>query len=455
MCKGKLPFHAPSELVDAFLEGNVVLFVGAGVSTEAPRLLHYTLQEHISYLIGNKDSNRPFPDIMQDYCDGPHGRTALLQQIRDRIDYIYSHRDLYQDATRFHRQLATFFPIDTIVTTNWDTYFEDECGATAFVNDEDLAFWDIPKRKVLKLHGTIANFGSMIATRVDYKKCTRKLRSGLLGARLKSLLATRAIVFIGYSLRDDDFLQIFRTTRKQLAQFNRQAYFVSPHLSKQDRTRLRAIKMHLIETDGEFFITQLKQHAQSQMCINSDDIYEDTDTLLSEVIDAHLWIHDTFNIRKYPQILISSWYQDGLMDVLHRVLRQRRTGEYSNLRRVIGSASGYFEAAKLYARDRSFADAAYCQGYATGLLFVSQRPPNRIFPPLFFHFSEFGTSSKTAYKRALSKLPALHKRAQQFVTKTIAKAPPHEDVVFHHRAQLNLGRYFDFHEDGTMSPRRR
>lgn len=437
-----IPFHVPSELVDSFVEGKVLLFVGAGVSTEAPKLLHNTLYEHISYLIGNKDLTRPFPDVMEEYCKGPERKSALVQQIRDRIDYIYSHLDLYQDATRFHQELSTFFPIDTIATTNWDTYFEDECGATAFVEDKDIALWNVAKRKVLKIHGTIASFGSIVATRTDYDKCGRRLQTGILGAQLKSLLATRYAVFIGYSLRDDDFLQVFNATRKHLADFHRESYFISPKVSDDDHKRLKHLNLTLIQTDGTFFIAQLKKHAQSIKSINTDDVYDDVDLLLSKVVDAHLWLHDTFRVRSYPQIMICSWYQDGLIDALRRILRLRRTGEYSDLHRVFTTAKTYYVAAGYYRRDNFISDAAYCEGYAAGMLFAFQKSP-RLEPPIFFHFGDFTTSGKSIYKRFVSRLPALHKRAHNYALNVISKAPPHEDIVMHHRAQLNLGRYFD------------
>lgn len=243
-------------------------------------------------------------------------------------------------------------------------------------------------------------------------------------------------------MRDDDFLQVFTATRKHLADFHRQSFFVAPTISEDDRERLKRLNLSLIQTDGEFFIAQLKQHAQSRECINTDDLYDDVDELLSEVVEAHLWLHDTFRVRSYPQIMISSWYQDGLMDSLRRILRLKRTGEYSNRHKVFSTSQTYYVAAERYRRDGLFSDAAYCEGYANGLQFSFQRS-SRSKPPIFFHFGGFATSGYSVYKRAVSRLSSLNKRAHKYVLGIISRAPPHEDVVFHHRAQLNLGRYFD------------
>jgi hypothetical protein len=442
ICRGQIQFEAPSELVDAFIDGRVALFAGAGISSESPDVLRETFYETINFILGNKDQSRPFPDVMEDLCKTPGGRPALIERIQAHFQYIYSHREIYDRATRFHRQLATFFPIDTIITTNWDTYFEDECGATAFVGDKDIALWEVASRKVLKIHGTVANFGSIVATRTDYRKCARRLEKGVLGKFLTSLLAMRPVVFIGYSLRDEDFLQIYNATRKRLAEFHRQAYFVAPSITDVERTRLQAMGLRLIETDGEYFVAQLKEHAQSVRCICPDEMYDDVGELLSIVFDSNTWLRKTFKIKKHPQYLVSAWYLDGLQHALERILRLRKTGEYSDLHKLVATARSYYSFAKKFLRDRKFDDAAYSEGYADGMLFASLRPEEKLFPPLFFYFGGCRTSSRSVYKRAINKLPARYKRANSFL-KGIANKYEDADMVILHRAQLSLGRYLE------------
>lgn len=443
-CQRNKPFQVPSELADLFMAGKIVLFAGAGVSTEAPGITPDNFFETIGYITGNTDATRSFPDLMQDFCTTPAGKVGLISEIKKRFDYIFAHRSIYDDATRFHQELATFFPIDTIVTTNWDTYFEDECAATPFVEDKDISLWDVADRKVLKLHGTIANFGSIVATRQDYDQCTRRLKKGLLGAHLKSLLATRSVVFVGYSLRDDDFLQIYGAVRNHLKDFHRQAYFVTPILADSDRDRLQALNLHLIETDGQFFISELKKYAQSAQCICTDDMYSQIAAKLFEAHEAHTWLHDEFSAHKYPQILVSSWYQDGIQHSLERILRLRKTGQYSNLHRLIETGNSYEQYARKYLRDKNYADAAYCYGYAYGYRFASlvggKSLDKSSQPPLFFYFGFLGWS-KSAFRKSLSKLPTRHKAAFRYCKSIMNKYPRDAEVVLHHMAQLNLGKY--------------
>lgn len=441
-CRRKKTFQIPSELANLFVEGNIVLFAGAGVSTESRSVLRDSFYEVIEHNLNDNVSGRSFPDLMEAYCRSAEGRTGLIARIKDRFEYVFSHPELYQEATRFHRELATFFPIDTIVTTNWDTYFEDECAATPFVEDKDIALWNVAKRKVLKIHGTIANFGSIVATRADYDECSKRLSTGLVGAHLKSLLATRSTIFVGYSLRDDDFLQVYEAVRQHLAAFHRQAYFVSPEISPQDRQRLSGLNLHLIETDGQFFISELKRYAQESLCICRDDMYDGASVLLDEVSDSHDWLHEKFSLSKYPQILFCSWYQDGLMHALERIVRLRKSGLQSDLHKLQGSARSYDYFARRFQKDRQYGDAAYCFGYSAGYLFATQFAADGpvIPPPLFFYFG-FATRGKTLYQKQLSKIPELHKSAFRFACKIASKYPSDSNLVLHHDPRLNLSKY--------------
>jgi hypothetical protein len=439
LCKGEIKFQAPSELVDAFVSGKVALFVGAGVSTESPQITETsTFYERISYILGEASRDISFPDLMEKLCLSPAGRTGLIQEIQAHFDYIKSYPAIYSQATRFHKELATFYPIDTIITTNWDTYFENECGAIPFVNDTDIPLWEVAKRRVLKIHGTIANYGSIVATRTDYQLCGDRLNNGVLGKLLSSLLATRTVVFIGYSLRDEDFLQIYNATRTSLADFHRRAYFVSPNITEDDRLRLEQMNLHVIETDGTFFISKIKEHACSIRCIAKDQMYDSVAAMLEAVFEENNWLRSNFSIQRHPQYLISAWYLDGMQHALERILRLRETGTYSDLHRLQYSARNYFGFAKRYLRDQKFDDAAYCEGFANGMVFATLDPDGDLYPPVFFYFGGFATSSRTKYRRSISRIPSIYKRANKYLRKIADDLKGEdEDFVIVHRARLS------------------
>ncbi|WP_320820114.1 hypothetical protein, partial [Thalassolituus sp.] len=113
-----------------------------------------TLYQDVMQDLELKDSvDISFPDLMSRFCSTKvNGRQKLLEKIRNRFDYCLKFHELYRGATRFHRELAPFWMIQDIITTNWDDYFERECDAIPIVTPEDFAFYKIKQRKVFKIH---------------------------------------------------------------------------------------------------------------------------------------------------------------------------------------------------------------------------------------------------------------------------------------------------------------
>jgi len=171
ICKNKIDVQIPDELIEEILSGKVAFFTGAGISTESPSVLNINFYEEVAREINALDKNYSFPELMQEFCKKPNGRMKLLQMIRTRFRTVDSFPELQTMATTFHKELGTIFPIKNIVTTNWDTYFEDFAHATPFVLDSDLAFWEVAERRVLKIHGSIDNLSTVVATEDDYAEC--------------------------------------------------------------------------------------------------------------------------------------------------------------------------------------------------------------------------------------------------------------------------------------------
>ena len=169
LCRNDKEFAFPEHLLDKIASGEVVLFVGAGISTENKKHCQSTLYEEIHADL-KSPGNLSFPELMDAYCAQPDGRIKLLEKIKHRFDYFLSFDDFIRPMTRFHRAISPLYMIKDVITTNWDDFFERECRFDAFVYDSDLAFWDAAKRRLMKIHGSITNFGSIVATTSDYNQ---------------------------------------------------------------------------------------------------------------------------------------------------------------------------------------------------------------------------------------------------------------------------------------------
>jgi len=215
ICSLRRQFVLPREILDALAKKQLVIFAGSGVCTEGRLVFPRTLYEEMRGDLGIRDAI-DFPELMSEFCRR-YGRKALVQRIKHRLDYMKWFPEVYHRATRFHKELSTIPHVQDIVTTNWDDLFERECDATPIVSPEDFAaFSDVSDRRVFKIHGSITNIGSIVATREDYDKSYESLRTGTIGDALKVLLASKVVVFVGYSLQDEDFNRLYQTLNEEM-----------------------------------------------------------------------------------------------------------------------------------------------------------------------------------------------------------------------------------------------
>lgn len=373
ICGQDNPFEMPKEIISAAMNGDLILFLGAGVSTENPHVTPMgTLYDDIFASVERKLGDNPsFPEVMSAFVE-ENSRKTLIEKIYQRFRHVRSFRNSWYHSTQFFVELATMPYIDTIFTTNWDTHVEDYCGATPFVSGEDVALWDIADRKVLKIHGSISNLGSIVATSEDYEQNFDAMSRGFLGGFLRTTLATKTVVFIGYSLRDWNILQIYRELTDDLGISTPKAYTVSPNAARTHELK----HVEPIATSGSNFLRSLKQE-MFQGGFFPDSIYDDMQQMLEEVhrLDPRN-SENRLDHQTYPMIIYSWAYNDGLRDALDRALRLRNSGEYSSKATVHKKLHTYDVLIENALGEGLYFDAAYLFGYWDGLSlpFRTQEP---------------------------------------------------------------------------------
>jgi len=353
-----------------------------------------------------------------------------------RFAYIESFPELYVGATAFHRELSTVFQIENIITTNWDDYFERQCGATPYVSPEDFALWELPGRKVFKIHGSVKSVGSIVATNEDYANCYERLNTGLIGSILKTLLATKTIVYVGYSFLDPDFVKIHDLLTSEMRGMRPQSYLVT--LDETTRTRFNNTDISPIITSGQHFIVRLKEHLYADNELLTDSAYEGVLEAFNKVAASHGFVSD-IDTQKYPTALLTLCYQDGLMHALSRIGARRHTGEYSNIHNVHRRLHSYEIIRQQHVRKRSYMDVAYIDGYLNGLSFFLAKPSERKELPILYIFgAERQPMTRDRYQRLLRKSQSVHRGAygscQRLAQKTDLKVP---GIVIHHPPLLS------------------
>ncbi len=191
--------------------GRLVFFIGAGVSRDAG-LPNW--QDLLTALHGDHISEKE-KSTLKDLDPRDHatlielalgGRAQLLARLAGEIGS-------YERFGLTHSLLASI-GAQQAVTTNYDDLYERACKRPGKNLEEDLTV--LPYGRVaedrpwlLKLHGSLDQLDRqdhIVLTRPDYMSLARE-RSALFGI-VQALLVTKHLLFVGYSLSDEDFHQL-------------------------------------------------------------------------------------------------------------------------------------------------------------------------------------------------------------------------------------------------------
>ncbi len=98
--------------------------------------------------------------------------------------------------------------VDGIITTNWDTFLSEILpDFEVFIGQNKLMFSDHASiGEIFKIHGCVSEPGSIVVTEQDYEHYHKK--NQYLAAKLFTIFAEHPIVFLGYSISDENIIEI-------------------------------------------------------------------------------------------------------------------------------------------------------------------------------------------------------------------------------------------------------
>ncbi|MZI93787.1 hypothetical protein F9817_11345 [Vibrio sp. CAIM 722] len=415
------------------LSGKVTFFTGAGISTESPMVLNINFYQEVAREIDAIDKGWSFPKLMQEFCKQPNGRMKLLQMLRSRFKTIDSFPELQNSATSFHKSIGTLYSVRNIVTTNWDTYFEDFSHSTPFVLDSDLAFWEVAERRVLKIHGSIDNLSTVVATEDDYSECTKRLNEKLIGGMLKTILATQTVIFVGYSMRDSDFHEIYSLVKEQMDLLHRQAYVVTPF--KDEAKRFEDAGLIPIITDGTYFLELVKDEAVNQELMLPDLSYILSSIMLSNFEDEHFELSKNVRNTECPEVIYVACYQDGVIHALQRIEKNKYSGEYSHPCRLAKLIEKYEEILSEKRKSKNYSGVAYIEGYIRGLVYhlnSSFEDDDYEIPKYFAFGNKSELYSFDEFMNFVKLNPKAHKTSFKQANQYLKSLNEPDNVVIHH-----------------------
>ncbi|MCV7096674.1 SIR2 family protein [Mycobacterium kubicae] len=198
-------------LAEAAIDSQLVLFIGAGVSagaglpTWADLLRKVALNSGVEPGIVNLLRDKDYRDqatLLERWLG--KGVSGLKKKVASELGTA-------QKYSLLHGLLASL-PSREAVTTNFDQLFE----AAATTGDRELAVLptnpsNTEGRWLLKLHGSVNDHDHLILTRSDFLSMPRQY--GALLGLVQGLLLMRHMLFVGYSLQDEDFHELMYEVR--------------------------------------------------------------------------------------------------------------------------------------------------------------------------------------------------------------------------------------------------
>lgn len=218
----------PSLVLKSIERGRCILFVGAGVSYEAGLPTSSKLATMLADDVGYPNT---FPhdliDISQ-YYEAKLGRAVLINRLQEILQKPTQPSETHKLIAALGRKFRL------IITTNYDSLLENalaDIGYPFYIVTEAADLANAPVETeiptLIKIHGDI-DANNIILTRDDYYRYLDKSFRSTLGAVLKAQLATGTFLFVGYSLRDYNFVALFESVRKELGDYMPKGFAVMP-----------------------------------------------------------------------------------------------------------------------------------------------------------------------------------------------------------------------------------
>lgn len=243
--------HFPKPVLDDLLTGKWLPVVGAGMSLNAvvPSGKKMPLWPELSKELTGELADSSPTSVLDGISAYEHefGRPRLIERLSEIL--------LISDAHpgNAHREFCTI-PFDIVCTTNFDFLLERQYDLTPryvnpVVDEEQLSIsTGNAGTLLLKLHGDLRHPARLIVTEADYDGFLA--RFPLLATYLSNQLITKTAVFIGYSLDDPDFRQIWHVVSDRLGRTRRKAYTIAVNARPADIARYERRGVKVINLPG-------------------------------------------------------------------------------------------------------------------------------------------------------------------------------------------------------------
>ncbi len=255
-----LPDHQVlTDLIRAYDRGELVLFVGAGISRGQGTRPGLPLGADTSRIIAEELLGRPLrsSETLMQVAQEVVWRDGSRQRLDSLLTKIFANTRI--GFLPAHSALASIGA--PIITTNYDNLIErayHSLGKSLSVAWRDEHVTSLSDPLLIKVHGTIDDPESCVITEDDYYHWLD--REPELRDIVRGYLLTKTLCFVGYSLSDANFRAMLRVMRLKFAAIRRPGVLVTHNLdpeSYDQRYITRSLGLHIYQSDATTFLQVL------------------------------------------------------------------------------------------------------------------------------------------------------------------------------------------------------
>lgn len=241
----------PKPVLDDLVTGRWLPVIGAGMSLNAvvPGGRKMPLWGEMSKALTDELMDFTPTSVLDGISAYEHeyGRTRLIERLTEIL--------FIKEAVpgNSHREFCTI-PFDIVCTTNFDFLLEKQYDLTPryvypVVDEEQLAInTGTAGTLLLKLHGDLRHPARLVVSEADYDGFLASYP--LLATYLSNQLITKTAVFVGYSLDDPDFRQLWHIVTERLGRSRRLAYTIAIGARTADIARFERRGVKVINLPG-------------------------------------------------------------------------------------------------------------------------------------------------------------------------------------------------------------
>ena len=154
-----------------------------------------------------KDRNGKFKNVNDIFYDNMRSGKNL-SRFKIYIASLLSNTEIKEDMEEEIQELKKARKnIGSIITTNYDTLIEQIFDFTPLIGNDILL--SNPYGAVYKIHGSVDEVSKIIITSEDYKRFDEQYE--LIRAQMLSLFIHNPIIFLGYSIGDENIKKVLQT----------------------------------------------------------------------------------------------------------------------------------------------------------------------------------------------------------------------------------------------------